>query len=153
MKKSQIMTKLNPMKSPNVPPQSATRELKGKASCSLSMSRVGDPNMIFSVVMFSCSIDFLPEYFVSSITLGKSRGIEGGKNNKKYLLVETFIKGLTPPTPRLSGKNRSNIFRSQDYQSMGGHFHSTKRYFCYLWPSLTTLSFFLLKVSNNFFTW
>ena len=32
---SQIMRKLKPMKRPRMPPQSATREMKGKASSSL----------------------------------------------------------------------------------------------------------------------
>ena len=65
-KKSQIMTKLNPIKSPKVPPQSATRELRGKASVSLRISKVPEPNMIFIRVMFPLAVIW---YFLgSSIT-------------------------------------------------------------------------------------
>ena len=45
VKTSQIMRKLNPRKRPRIPPQSATRDRKGKASCSFSRRIVWLPKI------------------------------------------------------------------------------------------------------------
>ena len=76
------------MKSPNVPPQSATRELKGKASCSLSMSRVGDTNMIFFYT-FLFYFNPFPSYYIIQYSLYNYL-----HTNKSYYKIQFKHRGL-----------------------------------------------------------
>ena len=59
---SQIMRKLKPTKRPRMPPQSATRDRKGKASCSLSRRIVSLPKIrVISVNLLSGATCGAPE--------------------------------------------------------------------------------------------
>ena len=51
IKSSHTLRKLNPIKSPRTPPISATRDWKEKANSSLSIVRLLEENMIWSLVM------------------------------------------------------------------------------------------------------
>ena len=50
--RSQIMMKLNPINRPSTPPQSATRDSKGKASTSVSIRIVLEVRIMERIVVF-----------------------------------------------------------------------------------------------------